>query len=73
LHQKLKIFWEKLDKTTVTFYDGQETSIIVSDPAMIDENNQYTDKVDFLLHENDPVKEIRYIGSLKTMDIIIEK
>ena len=57
----------------MTFYDGQETSIIVSDPAMIDENNQYTDKVDFLLHENDPVKEIRYIGSLKTMDIIIEK
>ncbi|MGF9696135.1 outer membrane protein assembly factor BamE domain-containing protein [Paenibacillus sp. MABNR03] len=54
---------EGLDFKRTTFYDGQGTIITVSDPAMINDNNQYTNMIHFEIEENGALNEIYYIGS----------
>lgn len=54
---------ENLEKKTTTFYDGQGTIITISDPSMINENNQYTNKIHFEINADGAIKEIYFIGS----------
>ena len=54
---------EGLDLKRTTFYDGQGTIITVSDPAMINDANQYTNKIHFEIKEDGNINEIYYIGA----------
>ncbi|MCG7382011.1 outer membrane protein assembly factor BamE [Paenibacillus sp. ACRRY] len=54
---------EGLDFKRTTFYDGQGTVITVSDPAMINDANQYSNKIHFEIEEDGTLNEIYYIGA----------
>ncbi len=54
---------EGLDFKRTTFYDGQGRIITVSDPAMINDANQYLNKMHFEIEEDGTLNEIYYIGA----------
>lgn len=62
---------ENLEKKKTTFFDGQDTHILISDPEMVDELNRYTNKIDFTINEEENIKTIYYAGGTVDYPLLI--
>ncbi len=64
------IYTKNLEMKKTTFFDGQDTHILISDPAMVDELN-HTNKIDFTIDEENNIKTIYYVGGTVDYPILI--